>query len=396
MNKLFCAICLITGLNITATWAVHAQQSLDATLWHDGLLRQYKLYVPAAYNPNQAVPLLFNLHGYSSNNEEQTFYADFRPIADTANFIICHPNGTPDPTGNLFWNVGFDFTGTNIDDEGFLMALLDTLSTQYQIDPRRVSSTGMSNGGYMSYSLACTQTDRIAAIASVTGSMTNWQINNCQPSRPIPILQIHGTADPVVPYTGGPYALHIDSLVSYWKHQNGCGDMPTAQDLPNLNLADNCTATRYTYTNCDAGSQLELYRIEGGAHTWPGSIINFAGTCQDFSASVAIWQFLRLHALPESLNILPSTPINPTLSGVLVPNPASRGNTVLRWHLPHSISGGQPPIWSLYDAQGNLITRQIAQTEQNIDTDQLPSGIYWVTLQHPQAGFWQQKLLVCP
>src|SRR5258706_3847373 len=140
------------------------QQTINGTIMHDGLQRDYILYVPASYVPGTPAPLVLNFHGYTSNAFEQMFYGDFRPIADTAGFLIVHPNGTVDQLGNQHWNVGW---GTStVDDVGFTNALIDSLSAQYDINQDRVYSTGMSNGGFMSYKLACDLSNRIAAIAS--------------------------------------------------------------------------------------------------------------------------------------------------------------------------------------------------------------------------------------
>ena len=147
-----------------------SQQTITATITHDALQREYILYVPASYTGSNAVPLVFNFHGYTSNATEQMWYGDFRPIADTANFIIVHPNGMLDATGTTHFNVGWG--GSTIDDVGFTSALLDSISADYNINADRVYSTGMSNGGFMSYQLACQLSDKIAAIASVTGSMS--------------------------------------------------------------------------------------------------------------------------------------------------------------------------------------------------------------------------------
>ena len=114
---------------------------MDGSIMHDGIQRDYKVYVPAIYVPGVAVPVVFNFHGYTSDNFQQSLYADFRPIADTANFIIVLPNGTLDPAGNRFWDT---FGLGQVDDLGFVTALLDTLSLEYSVEADRVYSTGMS------------------------------------------------------------------------------------------------------------------------------------------------------------------------------------------------------------------------------------------------------------
>ena len=178
-----------------------SQTTVNDSFMHNGLTRTYSFYVPAIYDGSQAYPLVLNLHGYTSNGTEQSFYGNFKPIADTAGFIVVHPEGTiqTGTASTQFWNVGF--FPSNVDDIGFLESLIDTISASYNIDATRIYSTGMSNGGFMSYKLAC-ESNRFAAIASVTGSMTGQMQNNCSPIKPIPVMEIHGTADPTVPYNG--------------------------------------------------------------------------------------------------------------------------------------------------------------------------------------------------
>ena len=140
----------------------HAQQTINGTIVHNGILRSYILYVPAIYSSSTAVPLLFNFHGYTSNASQQLVYGDFRPIADTANMIIVHPEGTLDVNGNTHFNVGWG--GSAADDVGFTEALIDSISSTYSIDQSRIYAAGMSNGGFMSLLLACTLSERIAAV----------------------------------------------------------------------------------------------------------------------------------------------------------------------------------------------------------------------------------------
>lgn len=279
--------------------AASAQNTIDATMQHNGLTRSYRLYIPAAYNAAQPVPLVFNLHGYTSNNLQQEFYGDFRPIADTANFIIVHPNGTMDSGGQQFWNA---FGTSSVDDVGFLSALIDEIQSEYSIDPNCIYSTGMSNGGFMSYELACQLSGRITAVASVTGSMIQQLFNACNATHPTPVMQIHGTMDPTVPYTGNAQGMmHIDTLVKRWAQFNNCDLTPTITPVPNTNLMDGCTAEHQVYGNGDLGATAELFKVDGGAHTWPGAPITIGVTNQDFSASVEIWKFFRRYKLNELL-----------------------------------------------------------------------------------------------
>jgi len=277
------------------------QTNLTKTIIHDGITRDYKIYIPKIYNPKTLTPLVFNLHGYASNNVQQEFYGDFRPIADTANFIIVHPNGTKDPLGNQFWNVGF--FPSSINDVGFIEALIDTISLIYSVDPTRIYSTGMSNGGFMSHELAC-QSTRFAAIASVAGSMTKLRNFQCRPSKLIPILQIHGTADSTVPYLGTVSFLPIDTLIKFWATQLSCESKPNEiNSFPDINLNDGSTAIQYKYNKCLNNNKVEFIKVENGAQTWPGANFKIGVICQDFSASKEIWRFFSQSTLQTSTEL---------------------------------------------------------------------------------------------
>jgi len=274
---------LLLTLNLTA------QQTIDGTLTHDSEERTYKLYVPDSYTGNTAVPLVFNFHGYTSNAEQQSFYGDFRPIADVENFIVVHPQGLLDDMGNTHFNAQWQST---VDDIGFTSALIDDLVANYNIDETRIYSTGMSNGGFMSYTLACELSDKFAAVASVTGSMTINQVTDtCNPTNARPAMQIHGTADAVVPYNGNVWMAKIEDVVNLWVSKNGCDIDPVISPVPDENIIDGSTAEHYIYSNGTNGAEIELYKITGGAHTWPGTSIVFPGTNLDFSASEKIWEF---------------------------------------------------------------------------------------------------------
>ena len=258
---------------------------------HDGIVRTYKLYVPSIYSGNMAVPLLFNFHGYTSNANEQMIYGNFRNIADTANFLVVHPQGTLDVNNTTHFNVGWG--GSSVDDVGFTAALLDSLSAAYSIDQNRIYAVGMSNGGFMSFRLACDLSAKIAAVGSVTGSMTPSTLGNCNASHPMPIIQIHGTTDPTVPYNGSAgWTASITNVLNHWATFNNCSSVPTVVNVPNTNALDGSTVEKYTYENGDNCSEVVHFKVTNGQHTWPGSIINLAGTNFDINASVEIWNFL--------------------------------------------------------------------------------------------------------
>jgi polyhydroxybutyrate depolymerase len=287
----------ILTLLISLSVMSFSQSTVNDSFLHGGINRTYSFYVPAIYDGSQPVPLILNLHGYTSNGAQQSFYGNFKNIADTANFIVAHPDGTFDASSNRFWNVGF--STSSVDDVAFLEALIDTISAAYNIDPRRIYTTGMSNGGYMSYRLVC-ESDRFAAMASVTGSMTTVNFNNCTPSKPTPIMQIHGTADGTVPYNGATGSVSITNVLNYWANFNNCPIPPVMTVVPDIDPTDGATAEHYVYAFGDEGVTMEHFKVINGGHTWPGAVFPNGITCQDFSASKEIWRFFSLFEHPTA------------------------------------------------------------------------------------------------
>lgn len=352
-----------------------AQNTTSGTIISGGKIRDYLVYTPAAYTGATAVPLVFNLHGYGSSNLEQSFYGDFKKIADTANFLIVLPNGTIDDAGKRFWNT---FLGTaTVNDVAFIRELLDTLGKQYNIDPNRVYSTGMSNGGFLSYSLACDLNDRITAIASVTGSMIQSKLNACNPARPVPVMEIHGTADEVVPYNGFPLGtfVSIPTLVAAWVNFNHCNTTPSITQIPDINTADGCTAERQLYTGGDKGSTVEHYKITGGGHTWPGAAFNIGVTNQDFNASKEIWRFFSQYRLDQLTDT--HTPESAAAAWAAFPNP-TQDHLVLQ-------STDQRPVQRIqvFDALGRLQQTVVPAAGQQIQlaTGAWAVGVYWLMIE---------------
>ena len=344
-----------------------AQVTLIDSFVHGGIMRTYRLYIPAVYNGTSAVPIVLNLHGYTSNGMQQEIYGDFRPIADTANFIIAHPDGSFDGNNNRFWNA---FGAASPDDKGFLSALLDTIIANYNINQNRIYATGMSNGGYMSYLLACSMSERIAAIASVTGTMTQAMKTNCLPSHPMPVMVMHGTADPVVPYVGNASGIPIDSVITYWVGRNHCNATPIFTAVPNLVLADGCTAEHYLFQGGDLGSTVEFYKILGGGHTWPGAPIAVGVTNMDISGSAEIWRFFSKYSLDHLASGLHNTfgfEIRPFF---VYPNPSPKNCSV---YFP----GSEKKRITIFNEVGQCI-QSVQTTKASFSFEVSNSGIYFI------------------
>jgi len=362
---------------------VSAQQTINGTITHGGLQRSYILYVPDSYTPGTPAPLVLNFHGYTSTAFEQMFYGDFRPIADTAGFLVVHPMGTLDLLGNPHWNVGWGLS--TVDDVGFTSALIDSLSSQYDINQDRVYSTGMSNGGFMSYKLACELSHRIAAIASVTGSMNINQSATCNSQHPMPVMEIHGTADGTVAYGGSVIFASIENVLAYWVGFNSCDTPPDITVIPDTDISDGCTAEHQLFPNGDNGVVVEHYKIINGQHTWPGTTFGGVGTNQDIDASQEIWRFFSrydIHGLINSTSV--GDQVNQS-STRIYPNPATTFITVetgIDKQVHYTLS-------SLLGQKLNSGT--ISSRFQEINVASLPSGMYLLNLDEVVYKFYKQE-----
>ena len=346
-----------------------AQQTINASITHDGIQRNYILYIPELYDGSSDVPLVLNFHGFGSNANEQMFYGDFRDIADTEGFLLVHPEGTTF-IGDQFWNVGFPGLSSNIDDVGFTEALIDELATLYAIDLDRVYATGMSNGGFMSFLLACQLSEKIAAVASVTGSMTQDTFDDCNAQHPTPVLQIHGTDDSVVLYNGNNLSIPIADVISYWVDFNNCETTPTTTTLPDVDVSDGSTIEHSVYEDGDNGITTEHMKVIGGGHTWPGSVINTAGTNQDIDASMEIWLFFSRFDINGPL----STDDFDNNQVTIYPNPTQSKINL-------SLNYAKEVHYKLFSPLGKqLMTGTITSSNEEIDISHLPSNIYFLKL----------------
>lgn len=365
---------LISSLSVTS----QAQTTISGSFVHGGITRTYSFYVPAAYVPGEAVPMVIGLHGLSSSGSDFAQYRDFRPIADTANFIVVNPDGST-MLGIRYWNYG-SVMGSTVDDVGFLEALIDTLSAQYTINPQRVYCVGMSNGSFMSYYMAC-KSDRFAAIGGVTGSMSVNMYNSCHPQRPIPTIHIHGTGDSTNPYAGTSTMKGIEAVSRFWVDQNGCDTIPVITPVPNTNTSDGATAERYLYTGGINGHTVELFKVTGGGHSWPGSPMPGSSevTCMDFDATTEIWRFFSQY--DASLSV----PQKEVAALRIFPNPAS--DLVV-------IQSEQPVNEVVItDMQGRIVSGMRQENIRQIDIQHLQAGNYFVKVSGNDFTTIQQLII---
>jgi polyhydroxybutyrate depolymerase len=252
--------------------------------------RPVELMVPDGYDGSAAAPLMILLHGYSASGTVQEMYFGLGAIANQMGMLYAHPDGTVDAMSNGFWNATdacCDFYSSGVDDSGYLRQLVDDVRAAYNVDEKRIYLIGHSNGGFMSYRMACDHADIIAAIVSLAGA-TFSNAANCNPSEPVHVLQIHGDADGTIQYGGGDilgtaYPGAIES-VEQWASGASC-DLNQVSDGGTLDLdtgiaGDETSVARYDQ-GCASGGSAELWTIAGGAHV-PDLGANFAGEVVDF------------------------------------------------------------------------------------------------------------------
>ncbi|MCU1361679.1 MAG: uncharacterized protein JWN99_2968 [Ilumatobacteraceae bacterium] len=251
--------------------------------------RPYDVFVPSSYDGSQHVPLVISLHGYTSTGALQEAYFGLQPLAEDRGFLYVHPDGTKDIRNAQFWNATdacCDLASAGVDDSAYLTHIIDQVQAAYRVDAKRIFVLGHSNGGFMSYRMACDHADRVAAIVSLSGA-TFADSTRCQPSQPVSVLEIHGTADAVIAYDGGQILGHAypgaQTSVATWAAYNGCGAIgPVAS--AQLDLEDHIAGAEssvVSYTGCPDSGEVELWTVPDGAHT-PRLSPTFADDVLDF------------------------------------------------------------------------------------------------------------------
>lgn len=278
-------------------------------LYWDGIPRTFDVKVPASYSGDEPLPLLIDIHGYSSANWQQTGMSGFYWVAEEENFIVAWPQGTG-PAGAASWNSG-QCCGTavtsNVDDVGFVRDTIRRIGEEANVDPTRIYVTGLSNGGAMSHLLACEAADVFAATAPMAFPVPVDPMEACLPSRPISVAMVMGLSDVLVPYNPSWVPGAVESF-EFWRSTNGCsGEAP--QWVAPLAPSDFGNARCETYTACDGGVETRLCSIEGQADpfgiAWvSGHLLYFNNSGYDVARDT--WAFLKRFRHPHPGTIVAS------------------------------------------------------------------------------------------
>jgi polyhydroxybutyrate depolymerase len=250
--------------------------------------RTYLLHVPPGLMGRTAVPVVFVFHGFTMNPKLQLALSDFNPLADTDRFLVVYPAGTG-PAQALSWNAGTccgAASAGNVDEPGFVRAILADLGKTLPLDGRRIYAAGFSNGAFLAYRLACEMSETFAAIAPLAGDVTSLP---CAPAERVSVVHFHGMADPSIPYAdddlGDAWTSRWSVLgsVAFWAAFDGCSAEPQVEQ--------DGVAAHSMYTGCGDGTGVELYVLKGVGHAWPPAEV--------FPATRTIWNFFAAHPKPE-------------------------------------------------------------------------------------------------
>ncbi|MCJ8291710.1 MAG: T9SS type A sorting domain-containing protein [Crocinitomicaceae bacterium] len=353
---------LLLAAIVFGTTAIFAQQTNESiTIGTEN--RTYVQYLPTGFDvTTESLPVVFILHGLGDVATNMAGIGT-NNIADTARFIAIYPQGTLNSFGSNAWNNGTLLASTS-DDIGLMNALMNDMINNYNVDPTRVYVTGFSMGGIMSYHLACALNDRIAAIASMSGTMSTDDIANCVPTYKTPVMHVHGTADGTVPYDSGalPTLSLVPETMDFWIGVHSCSAVTDSTQLPDT-ASDGITVDRFIWTGCTPNQGLELWRLNGADHVYMSEPSN------DFTEANEIWRFFLKWSHPN-----PSTASTFEIPGQLnvhvFPNPAKESIT---------ISSASDIEISIIDINGKVCSiTEISSGETTLDVSDLDAGVYLV------------------
>lgn len=370
MKYCFTVLCMLTVF-LTA----NSQTQTTHQISFGGNQRSFMVCLPAGFDSTQSVPLIIGLHGLGDNISNFS-QVGMQQLAAFQPFVTVYPQAMNSMAGTA-WNSGINYSGVlingNIDDVGFINAMIDTLSNWFSIDQSRIFAFGFSMGGFMSNRLACQLSNRVAAIASVAGTIGNAL--NCSPSRPVSVAHFHGTADGTVGYSNNSFGMNAETLVEFWRSYNHCDSPAVHTAIPDTTV-DNYTVDQYVYPNGWSESEVVFYKVNGADHVWLSPVVN------DISYTLEIYKFFMSHhwvaGVRESLAeiTLLNNPVRDHLAGLLISD------------LPEF-------EYAIFSASGQLLLKgYLPEKKFDIDVRSLPSGNYVFAMSGKGGCFTSTKFVI--
>lgn len=303
MNKhIFWLTILIFLINTSCAFGQRVRIQSNATtktINVNGTARNYRVFVPTNLPTNKKTPLVFVFHGGGSDAINIENYTRFSDLAEREKFIAVYPDGI-----NKNWNDGREIVQT--DDLSFVKMMLETIPKDYNIDEKRIFSTGISNGAFFSNYIAAHFSDKFAAIAPVVGGIAEKFAPNFNPKQPVSVFVIQGTADPLCPFEGGIVArtrgrtIRTEKTLELWTKHNQTATDAVKGALPDVDTTDGCTVETYLWKNGKNGTEVKFHKEIGGGHGLSGTIQYLpksiiGNVCRDYDAKEAIWEFFKTH-----------------------------------------------------------------------------------------------------
>lgn len=293
----------LLGVVLFAAWLAAARGNdklQKGSLKIGGVERTYVYFVAESVQGRDGAPLVLVFHGHFGTGAGMARMSQFEQVAAEKGFIVVYPDGI-----KRSWNDGRGLSST--DDVAFTRALITEFEQRYHVDRKRIYATGISNGGFFSERLACELSDQIAAVAPVAAIMSDALARVCKPSRPVSVLYMQGTKDPLVPINGGPIgrnrgtAMSLEESVRFWRSRNGTQPKGDVTNVPDQ-AHDGTTARRTVFNGGNDGSEVIEYVFEGGGHTWPNGTQYLPAfvvgpVSHQVDASRVIWEFFARHRL---------------------------------------------------------------------------------------------------
>lgn len=271
------------------------------TLTNQEKLRTYYMYTPKSYNHKHAMSLVLVFHGDNGSGNSIAKISRFNNLAEAFGFIAVYPNGL---------DHQWSFTGhvrRKVDDISFIAALIGHIEQIRNINRRKIYATGFSQGGILTQALACKLPNKIAAFASVAGSLTTQFMHSCHPTVSISMMMINGTKDLSVHYHGDPITqkealVSIPKTINFWKRHDQCTSSSQFQQLAQTKSRNHLEVKAFRYSGCRNASEVLQFTVVNGGHFWPGGAstdtkLNQVNIQLGFNASKAIWSFFQHHIL---------------------------------------------------------------------------------------------------